>query len=248
MSKIPFLKTASAISAIVGGKPVMIPTEHPNHDDVLDQLVKGTATADSILEAMSLRAFVLKKSFGDVRIEGETVYYKNKVLEGLLVKRLIEAVRSENADKLDRLMMFTDSLGRNPSFRIREQLFPFLEKGNNPISKNGGFIVFKKLDANFKDVRTHTFDNSVGKKVSMPREEVNDDPNQTCSAGLHVCNWEYLSHYSGSKVVLCEVFPEHVVSVPTDYDNTKMRVCEYDVIADVTGQNHSQVFDGRLYW
>ena len=38
---------------------------------------------------------------------------------------------------------------------------------------------------------------------------------------------------TNKKVVLCEVDPSNVVSVPIDYNNTKMRVCEYKVIKEV---------------
>jgi acyl carrier protein len=71
----------------------------------------------------------------------------------------------------------------------------------------------------------------------MPREDVEDNPERTCSAGLHVCSMEYLNHAyisdSQYRTIACKVNPVDVVSVPTDYNRSKMRVCRYEVIGDV---------------
>lgn len=39
-------------------------------------------------------------------------------------------------------------------------------------------------------------------------------------------------HKKEGHIVLCEVSPTDVVSIPVDYNNTKMRVCYYKVIAE----------------
>jgi hypothetical protein len=76
----------------------------------------------------------------------------------------------------------------------------------------------------------------------MPRELVNDDPTQTCSAGLHVASIEYAKNFASDGVlVVCEVNPEHVVAIPIDYDQQKMRVCEYKVV-EVLEQVYSRPY------
>ena len=140
-------------------------------------------------------------------------------------------------EPINYLVKFLDNLMLNPSYRSVDQLYPFLEVGGIPIIENGTFLTYKKVRGNYKDVYSGTIDNSVGTVVAMPRNLVNDDPNQTCSAGLHVCSFDYLNNFDyapNDRVVVCEVNPKDVVSIPTDYNNTKMRVCEYTVIADVT--------------
>ena len=69
--------------------------------------------------------------------------------------------------------------------------------------------------------------------VSMPRQAVDDNPNNTCSHGLHVCSYEYLKNFTGERLVVCKVNPRDVVSIPTDYNHTKMRVCRYEVIQEI---------------
>jgi len=80
----------------------------------------------------------------------------------------------------------------------------------------------------------------IGEPVSMPLEECDADPNVTCSSGLHVGSMAYVKDFGhGSDRVVLEVLvnPRHVVAVPTDYNNTKMRVKEYFPIGISNGEN-----------
>jgi hypothetical protein len=129
------------------------------------------------------------------------------------------------------LVRFARNLQRNPSKRAVNELYQFLEKNQFPIQENGTFVAWKKVREDFKDVHSGTFDNSPGKVVEMPRPQVNEDCNQTCSAGLHVAAWHYAeSFYCGGKMLEVEVDPADVVSVPVDYDNAKLRACRYKVL------------------
>ncbi len=79
----------------------------------------------------------------------------------------------------------------------------------------------------------------VGEPITMPREECDSDPEVTCSAGLHVGSMEYVHDfgYSGGVILEVLVSPRNVVAVPTDYNNTKMRTCEYYPISITNGEN-----------
>lgn len=139
------------------------------------------------------------------------------------------------------LLRFAKNLKGNPSFRAVNELFQFLEKNDHPITDDGCFIAYKRVGSDFKDLYSGTFDNSVGSTVEMPRNEVNEDPTQTCSAGLHVANWDYAhnQYRSGVGVILeVKVNPADVVAVPTDYNQAKMRVCKY-VVLSVVDEEHS---------
>ncbi len=82
-------------------------------------------------------------------------------------------------------------------------------------------------------------DITIGKPVAMPREKCDSNPNRTCSAGLHVGSMAYVKDFGYSQSVILEVLvnPKNVVAVPTDYNNTKMRTCEYFPIGLSNGQN-----------
>jgi hypothetical protein len=138
------------------------------------------------------------------------------------------------------LLRFAENLNNNPSFRAVQELYTFLEKNDHPITESGNFIAYKRVRDNFKDIHSNTFDNSVGNVVSINRNEVDEDSNRTCSKGLHVANWDYAhTHFASSNpdtdvMLEVEVNPADVVAIPTDYSNSKMRVCRYTVLGVVT--------------
>ncbi len=79
----------------------------------------------------------------------------------------------------------------------------------------------------------------LGVPVTMPREECDADSNRTCSTGLHVGSMQYVRQFGHNERIILQVLvdPRNVVAVPADYNNTKMRVCEYYPIALVTKEN-----------
>lgn len=69
----------------------------------------------------------------------------------------------------------------------------------------------------------------------MPRSYVDTERTNTCSTGFHVTSMEYAKNMaaSGGHIMICKVNPSNVVSVPVDYNNQKMRVCEYGVVGEL---------------
>jgi hypothetical protein len=129
------------------------------------------------------------------------------------------------------LLAFWENLKKNPSFNSRLALFKFLEHHGHPLTTDGCFIAYRGVTDDFKDVHTKTFDNKVGNVCEMPRSAVDDNPNNTCSHGLHVACFDYAKGF-GSKLVEVKVNPADVVTVPTDYNGKKMRVCRFEVVAE----------------
>lgn len=119
---------------------------------------------------------------------------------------------------------------QNPRYESIEMLFSFIERQNLTICEDGCFIAYKGVTEDLKDIHTHTFDNSPGQIVKMPREEVAFDPNTPCHTGLHCGALSYAANF-GSVVVAVKVDPANVVSVPYDCDCQKIRVCEYEVLS-----------------
>jgi hypothetical protein len=130
----------------------------------------------------------------------------------------------------DSLLKFWENLRLNPSYNARQQLFAFLSHNGHPLTEDGYFIAYRGVREDFKDVHTGTFDNKVGSVCEMPREHVDDNPNNTCSRGLHVACYEYAKGF-GVKLVEVKVNPRDVVAVPVDYNGTKMRTCRFEVVA-----------------
>lgn len=142
------------------------------------------------------------------------------------------------------LFRFYERLRKNPSWRSVQQLFSFLDHEHIPLTRDGCFLAYKSVRSDYKDKHSGQWDNTPGVVNKMPRNEISDDPQQACHVGFHVGALKYASGFGGSRMVICKVDPEHVVCVPYDASQEKMRVCEYKVVGEYSGQPmDSTVFD-----
>ena len=84
----------------------------------------------------------------------------------------------------------------------------------------------------------------LGGTVSMDRSQVDCNPKNTCSAGLHIGAPEYVKNFGsggGSEFLACLVNPMNVCAIPADYSYQKMRVCEYYAYGMVDLQNDMEI-------
>ena len=167
---------------------------------------------------------------GGVDVRNGVVFIDNKALPDSLSDRILQFFHESLP--YEPLIKFWRKLNKNPSFNSREQLFKFLEHNGHPITTEGNFIAYRSVRRNFTDHHTGKMDNSIGRVVEVDRSDVDDNPNNTCSHGLHVACLSYAQDFGGDRVVVdVEVDPADVVAVPTDYNGTKMRVCRFKVVA-----------------
>ncbi len=153
-----------------------------------------------------------------------------------MIDRLIEAVQKKLP--YDALLNFIKRLRNNPSRRANQDLYEFLEVNKMALLPDGRVLAYKIVRANYLDVHSSSFDNTPGTTVPLPRQDVDDDPDRTCSTGLHVCSPAYLPHFGAScntrVVVLCAVDPADFVSFPRDYNLSKARVSKYEVLCAIS--------------
>lgn len=227
---IAYVKTDSSVTLSYHGETFTALAGTPEYNSIVQCLREknweGLPAAAS--KALSIHAF----SNGIFHVREGQLWLKDKSVPTRLAGKIL-AFREAGHD-VQPLVNFTERLLRNPSQHSVDQLFGFLETNQHPITKDGFFIAYKSIREDWKDTHSGTMDNSPGQRLSMPREDVNPDPNQTCSHGLHVANWEYpTKHFIGARLIEVKVDPEHVVAVPNDYNNAKMRVCEYIVMSQI---------------
>jgi hypothetical protein len=120
----------------------------------------------------------------------------------------------------------------NPSRRAVDELYKFLENKNMPITESGNFVAYKGVKSNFTDMWSGKFDNSVGQTLEMARNRVCDDADIGCSYGFHAGSYDYAKGYAsgGGHLMLVEIDPSDVVSVPKDCSCQKLRTAKYRVI------------------
>ena len=223
-----------SLTIFINGRPYVADVEHPNWN-IIQTAVKEQCWLD-IPDLIDIQQAVTKyvSSSGRVTVADGTVFYDDKPIHNGLAQRIIEMM-SEGFD-FDALVKFLENVEENPSKRAVQELYDFLEYGKMPITSDGHFLAYKRIRGNWNDCHSNSISNKIGSVVSMPRNEVDDDSHRTCSTGLPVCSLEYLRNFWGERVVAVKVHPRDVVSVPVDYNNTKMRCCRYVVVAELDAE------------
>lgn len=254
-----FIKTANGLAVVVAGKPYNVAKQNQALYDAVIGLIQSNdwdAIPDTIDRALGLAKRVAANTTatatGRLVVEDRRVYLidtngTKQRLEGYEITKLLELL--DSGFDIGPITEFAKLVRQNPSETVRARLYEFMEYGGLPLTPRGTFITYKVVRGNYKDKHSGTFDNSVGAVVEMPREQVDDNDNRTCSTGLHVCSKEYIKSFrsGGDRLMVCEVSPEDVVSIPTDYNNTKMRTAKYTVIGEITQADDPEFFGKAVY-
>ena len=231
----PFIIQGNNIVIVVNNKPHTITSSHISYEKI-KQAIK-TADWASVEKLVDPVKQVINYSNGNVSVIGEQVCWQGRPLHGALVTQIVQMLKDEFP--VDPLVNFINNLMQNPSKRAVDELYGFLEVGNLPITPDGHFLAYKRVRANYTDIRTGKMNNAVGAIVEMARNEVNDNKDQTCSTGLHFCSEAYLDHAYVSSVsyptMILKINPRDVVSIPSDYNNAKGRACRYEIIGELEG-------------
>lgn len=234
--KIAYVTSRDVLQFRLNGSDVIIPSNHPNYDAILNALDDGNIDAVPPL-LVTVKQAIADSSDGSITIDGNELYFEGEPLHGAIARRIKQLLREGHEVKP--LVNFQRNILDNPSARAREELFAFLEINNLPITPDGYFIAYKMVRSDFLDIYSGTFDNSPGKVVKMLRVNVDPNKDRTCSHGLHFASLEYVrrggfgSESSGHRLVAVKINPRDVVAIPTDYNNSKGRTCQYLVIKEL---------------
>lgn len=232
-----FIITEETVTVIVGARPYVIAAGQAEFDDVVAALgaQQWDEAATLVARDQTVRKFALAAQ-GSIEVRDGNVYWKGEPVSGYLVSKIIEA--SNRPDDMQALVNFFESLQKNPSYRMVQGLFRWVEKGQMKITPRGTFIAYKKIRADYTDIHSGTCDNSIGARPFKPRNEIDDESEKMCAeSGLHWCSKSYLSEFqskdpSTDRIVTVEVWPEHVVSFPKT-GQSKGRSSEYVVIDEI---------------
>ena len=233
LKPIPHIATSKNISFVWNDEIINVSIDSNKFQEIKDALNSGNG--DLAFKLSSIKNQILSYSYKDIEIENDTLTYKGKVFENSIVDKIVNDMNEGNTD-FEKYVKFIDNMMSNPSHKIKKRIYDFIVAEDIKISDDGFILAFKSVKHNYYDRHSNTMDNTPGNVVSMQREDVDDDDSVTCSSGLHVCSKSYIPYFSNStsKIVLCKVNPKDVVSIPIDYNDAKMRCCEYTVLEDVT--------------
>lgn len=226
--EIEWSATSKYINITRGLESYSVNATHVSYRKILDLLLDNKLK--EAIGLISIKEGLKEYTKGNIKIKGTKLFYKDNQIKTGLVSRIIADF--ESGKEFEKYVLFLDNLMDNTSYRAVNRLYDFLTANDIEITDDGYLMAFKVVTGDYKDCHTKTFDNSIGKVVEIPRNMVDEDNNQTCSYGLHVCSKSYIRHFRGNSdiVVKVKVNPADVVAIPFDYSNAKARVCKYTVI------------------
>lgn len=249
-----------AISIVHDGDVKVALGSHP----AFQQILAGALENDlSILDLFDASQYVAKQFedqlLGDrVSARNGRIYLDGDELHNSLSEKIVEFLGG--GENWYPLVRFLEKVVTNPNDHSREQLFTYLERHKFALTLDGDIVTYKGVsDGYYSSHGGHAIVdgvevngkvlNEVGSIIEMPRSEVQHDPSNGCSVGLHAATFNFAENWS-SKTLRLIVNPRDVVSVPLG-ETEKMRVCRYYVDAEVAEEDGDLilgsdfVFDGE---
>jgi len=159
------------------------------------------------------------------------------------IKRALEEKSPSVTNFLKRLAPVLDARKHSG-----EDLMKFIKQSEMPLTNDGRIIAYKRVQTGsekgyFVDCHTGRVNQRVGSRVKMKVNLVDSSRHNSCSTGLHVANLGYMKGFKGSHTLIVLVNPEDFIAVPKGED-TKARVCSYDIIGVLSNTAHDTVNTG----
>jgi hypothetical protein len=240
-----------------GQAPLVAHSSHPNYDKIEQGVLAGDESVTDLFDVAATAATFFEPLSERVTVAYGRVYFDGDEVDNALTRQISRFIEEDNSN-WEPLVRFFENVSLNPNEHSREQLYTWLDKHDFTITDDGMIVGYKGVkrnnDGTLTSINTGTatvngavfsgaIPNAAGDVVEMPRSEVQWDPRNGCSTGLHVGTYEYASGFSQGAVLEVAVNPRDVVSVPTDSNFAKVRVCRYVVVDTLDAPYTSAVKD-----
>lgn len=252
----------TSVVLLAGGKTHTMSAEHGGFKEVCRLLRAGEATEEHIMELFSPqkaldRAF--KRVTERITVHSGAVHFDGDRVDNSLTQAILTFYQQQHeGDHYQPLALMMEKILTNPDKHSQENLYRWLINMEFGIAADGDIIAYKGLKPGgpgkpptssssgtaWVDGVLHTgqIPNPIGAIVEMPRSKVTHDPRNACAQGLHAGTWSYAGTFTSGPYVAVKINPRDVVSVPTDCNGQKMRVCRYKVIDVLTGPLTDMLF------
>ncbi|NWN87054.1 MAG: hypothetical protein HLX51_00705 [Micrococcaceae bacterium] len=229
---------------------------HPGQAQALDAIkhwVHGDMDADEaigIIDEVHSPAKIINTALREV--SPRFAYFNGRlrfdgdVVDKTITRLMLDRLKAGDNDWRS-LAHFMLKLANNPSADSRRALYRWISDRHLTLTQEGMIVGYKGvtvegtsghsgkgiihsqdaeglIDTEF--IEHDRLPNVPGTWVEFPRAEIDPDPNNGCSVGLHVGTKAYAENYL-SRLLTVLVDPSAVVMVPKDCDGQKMRVHQY---------------------
>jgi len=237
---------AIAVTITAGGeaKTYQLLSTDDRFKSVLERVLAGD---ESVVDLFNVGTAITRKLEDQalserISVRNGVLYFDGDVVHDVIADQIIGFLEEDVDDWLP-LVLFLEKLYANQSEDVRNGLYNWISQQRLTITEDGNFLGYKGLRKDYTSIhagpgivnnqeRNGNLDNSPGNIVEVARSYVNPDGNVHCSTGLHVGTRAYATGFAEGQVVVCEVDPRNVVSVPYD-GHEKIRTSRYEVIEDV---------------
>jgi hypothetical protein len=253
-------ENGATVAALIDGELFTATDRHTGFQTILAALREGQAGSiiRDLFDATQAVARRFEALSERVTLAGGRLFFDGDPIDNALTDQVLRFI-DEGVEDWRPLVNFFEKVSLNPNAHSREQLFDWLARHEFAITPDGDFIAYKGVSPGQEKAyqscsagpavvngQPHTggpVPQDIGDVVEMARSRVHHDPTQGCSVGLHVGDYSYASGF-GARLLLVKVNPRDVVSVPTDCEWRKMRVCRYKVVEEIP---RSESLDSGFY-
>jgi hypothetical protein len=238
---IAYTLTNNSITVVLNNKVYTVSSGQPQWESVLDAIRNNDEK--KLHDVLSVANTIVSFTEGNVTVKDNQVFYRNVPLDNYVVEKVLDFAK--NKLPLQPILRFINNLMKNPSRRAVQELYKFLEHKNMPITPDGNFLAYKGVQSDYYSktagsiivikgtVKDGKIYNGIGEVIEVERNGVCDDKNLGCSSGLHAGSVAYATEFGrGGRVVIVEINPADVVSVPDDCNCQKLRACTYKVVGE----------------
>jgi hypothetical protein len=241
------------LTAFINGEMYSCTNAHANYERIREMCEAGDESVVSLFDISGTAQERFRRLSERVSISGGVIYFDGEPVDNSLTQQVVRFIE-DGVEDFEPLIHFFEKVQTNPNPHSREQLYRWLADRAFTINPEGNILAYKGVDVRSVDgqnayfsishgraivdgeVHNGAIPNPIGAVVEMPRSDVQHDPSVGCHTGLHAGTWNYASNFAQGAVLTVEVNPRDVVSVPTDCEDQKMRVCRYKVVEVVENQ------------
>lgn len=246
----------SGMTILIDGEPLSVSKDHPEWEAIFELLKSGEAEAETLIDLVNPSVGVsnaLLRLSERVTFADGTIRFDGDVIDNSLTNHIIKIIKdtppAEREKDYKPFVLFLEKLYTNPSKKSRKHLYAFIEDHGFTIHPDGDFIAYKGVrkdgtssHAGYGIVNDVVYEhanlpNEVGSVVEIPRDMVDNDREVACSTGLHVGTYQYANSFA-PRLLTTKVNPRDVVSVPSDYQNAKIRVSRYVVLENAPTEKY----------
>lgn len=255
----PYILAGNTVTIMANGKMLKANDTHVNFSSIVDAIKAGEW--EQAIALMDIPATIVAQGRGIVTVENGMVMYDDRPVHNTLTDRMLAMLR--DGFDIQPMIEFLQRLMKNPLQSAIDELYSFMEAGQLPITPDGYLLAYKRVANDYYDLHSRrvlnkpaslmsadeltTFAERVEMgecfvqvvdgvtEVSMDRTNVDANRAATCSYGLHFCSYAYLNQFHGGsgRIVVVKIDPADVVSIPSDYNDTKGRTCKYQVVYEL---------------